>query len=127
VTFQPGLWLLTSFSSTQATRLEGLNPQAADNLPYHILHIKKQKALSPKQDPASLNDDIGGLAQLLNFGRKMVETVSQLTAKAWGLCLLTSDGGYLRCNIHRCEKSASRRRLHDNVESFCSKVKNHRI
>lgn len=86
MTFQPGVWLLTSFSSTQATRLEGLNPQAADNLPYHILHIKKQKALSPKQDPASLNDDIGGLAQLLNFGRKMVETVSQLTAKAWGLC-----------------------------------------
>ena len=48
---------------------EGLNPQAADNLPYHILHIKKQKALSPKQDPASLNDDIGGLAAL-NFGEK---------------------------------------------------------
>ena len=70
VTFQPGVWLLTSFSSTKATRLEGLNPQAADNLSYHILHIKKQKALFTKQDPAILNDDIGGSAKLLGFWKE---------------------------------------------------------
>jgi len=58
------------FSSTQATCLEGLNPQAADNLSYHILHIKKQKALFTKQDPAILNDDIGGSAKLLGFWKE---------------------------------------------------------
>ena len=40
----------------------------------------------PKQDPESLNDDIGGSAKLLSLRLEIVETVYQLTAKAWGLC-----------------------------------------